>query len=98
MDSWFFLSCPAEVILIVAGREEAKNPAGSPPTDSDPLAASSLEKMLCAGQAQSRRLPTPSVLETRAPTPMAVFQSPRPFAVMPLKKSGLLPMEVLSLA
>jgi hypothetical protein len=44
-DSWFFLPFlfPAELIRLVAGRDEAKNLAGeNPPPDSDPSNAPSL--------------------------------------------------------
>jgi hypothetical protein len=38
VDSWFFLSFPRSVVILIAGPEEAKNPAGeSPPPDSDPF-------------------------------------------------------------
>jgi hypothetical protein len=38
MDSWFFLSFPAVLILLIAGPEETKNLAGEcPPPDSNPF-------------------------------------------------------------
>jgi hypothetical protein len=38
MDSWFFFLSSAELIVGIAGLEEAKNPAGKcTPPDSDPF-------------------------------------------------------------